>query len=98
MKMVKRFDPLSVMRIAAICYGAIGLLEGAVFSIVFSIVPFGGNNAAHLPRFVGLIFGGLSIVFFPIMAAVMGAIIGGLGAAVYNVAARFVGGIQVEVE
>lgn len=98
MKMVKRFDPLSVMRIAAICYGAIGLLEGAVFSIVFSIVPFGGNNAAHLPRFFGLIFGGLSIVFFPIMAAVMGAIIGGLGAAVYNVAARFVGGIQVEVE
>lgn len=98
MKMVKRFDPLSVMKIAAICYGALGLFEGAIFSIVFTLMPFGGANAAHLPRFFGLIFGGLSIVFFPIMFAIMGAIIGGIGAAVYNVAARFVGGIQVEVE
>lgn len=98
MKMVKRFDPLSVMRIAAIWYGCLGIFEGAVFSIVFTLIPFGGRNAAHLPRFFGLIFGGLSIVFFPILFAVMGAIIGGLGAAVYNVSARFVGGIQVEVE
>lgn len=98
MKMVKRFDPLSVMRIAAICYGCMGLFEGAVFSVVFSLIPFGGRNAAHVPRIFGLLFGGLSIVFFPILFAVMGALIGGVGAAVYNVAARFVGGIQVEVE
>lgn len=98
MKMVKRFDPLSVMKIAAICYGCMGFIEGAFVSIVFSLIPLVPNNNAHLPRFFGLIFGGLSIVFFPIMAAVMGAIIGGVGAAIYNVAARFVGGIKVEVE
>lgn len=98
MKMVKRFDPLSVMKIAAIGYGCMGIAEGAILSVVFSLAPFEQNNGAHLPRYFGLIFGGLSIVFLPILFAVMGAIFGGVGAAVYNVAARFVGGIQVEVE
>ncbi|HEY7826380.1 MAG TPA: hypothetical protein VIC00_06115 [Candidatus Acidoferrales bacterium] len=98
MKMVKRFDPLSVMRIAAICYGCLGIFEGAIFSVVFTLLPLSVREGTHLHRFFPLIFGGLSIVFFPILFAVMGAIIGGLGAAVYNVSARFVGGIQVEVE
>lgn len=98
MKMVKRFDPLSVMKIAAIGYGCLGIVEGALFSIVFALVPFEGGNTPHLPRFFGLIFGGLAIVFVPILCAVMGALIGGVGAAIYNVSARFVGGIQVEVE
>jgi hypothetical protein len=43
-------------------------------------------------------FGGLSIVFMPIVFAIMGAIFGGLGAVVYNVSAKYVGGIAVEVE
>ena len=37
MRKIKKFEPLSVMRIAAICYGAIGLLEGALFSVVFQL-------------------------------------------------------------
>ncbi|MGH9713533.1 MAG: hypothetical protein ACRD5M_09575 [Candidatus Acidiferrales bacterium] len=98
MRKIKRFEPLSVMKISAICYGAMGLLEGAIFSLVFSIAPLKGHGGEPLPRFMGLLFGTLSIVFFPIFLGAMGAIMGGLGAAVYNVSARFVGGIQVEVE
>jgi prepilin signal peptidase PulO-like enzyme (type II secretory pathway) len=98
MRRIKRFDPWSVMKVSAICYGAMGLLEGAIFSLVFSLVPLTGQNGEHLPRFLGVLFGALSIVFLPIILAVMGAIMGGLGAAVYNVSAKFVGGIQVEVE
>jgi hypothetical protein len=44
------------------------------------------------------LFGGFSIIFFPIIFAVIGAIGGGLGAVIYNVSARYVGGIEVEVE
>jgi len=40
----------------------------------------------------------LSIVFFPLLFAVLGAILGGLGAVFYNLSARFVGGIEVELE
>jgi len=98
MRKIKKFEPLSVMRIAAICYGVLGLLEGAIFSIVFSLAPMASAGEHPMPRWMGLLFGGLSIVFFPILFALMGAIMGGLGAVVYNVSARFVGGIAVEVE
>jgi hypothetical protein len=99
MREVKRFEALSVMKIAAIGYAVLGLLEGVIFSIVFSIAPFAATlGAPKLPRFFGLMFGGLSIIFLPIFFAVAGAIGGGLSAAIYNVAARYIGGIQVEVE
>jgi hypothetical protein len=98
MRKLKKFDPLSVMKMAAICYGAVGLLEGAIFSVSFTIFPLTSHNGEHLPRFFGALFGALSIVFFPIILGVVGAIMAGLGAAVYNVSAKFVGGIQVEVE
>ena len=98
MRIIKRFEPLSVMKIAAICYGAMGLLEGAIFSVVFSIIPFKGHNGEQLPRFFGVLFGAFSIVFLPIIFAVVGALMAGLGAAVYNISAKVVGGIQIEVE
>lgn len=96
MRKIKKFEPLSVMRISAIAYAAMGLLEGALFSVVFSIAPLQGRD--KLPPVFGVMFGTLAIVFFPILFALMGAIFGGLGAVVYNVAARFVGGIEIEVE
>ncbi|MGB0036930.1 MAG: hypothetical protein WBP79_15780 [Candidatus Acidiferrales bacterium] len=98
MRKIKRFEPLSVMKMGAICYGALGVLEGAIFSVVFSVVPFPENAAHPLPAFFRVLFSGLSIVLFPVLFAFIGAVLGGIGAAVYNVAARFVGGIVVEVE
>jgi hypothetical protein len=97
LRQIKRFEPLSVMKIAAICYALLGLLEGAIFSIFFASIPFATKNGANMPRFLGPVFGVLAIVFFPILFAVIGAIGGGLGTAIYNVAAKYVGGIEVEV-
>jgi hypothetical protein len=98
MRKIKRFEPMSVMRIAAITYAAVGLLEGAMFSLIFSIIPFSAQNEQHFPRFFAFFFGAFSIIIFPILFAVIGAIGGGLGAVIYNISARFVGGIEVEVE
>jgi hypothetical protein len=98
MKTITRLEPMSVMRIAALVQGLFGLLEGAFFSMVFLLVPFARPNGPQMPRVFGVFFGALAIVFLPIMFAVMGAILGGLGAVVYNVAAKYVGGIQVDVE
>jgi transmembrane protein DUF3566 len=96
MRKIKKIDPLSFMRISAICYALLGLVEGAFFSAMFSSIPFG--SVPNMPRFLGPIFGGMAIVFFPILFGVIGAIFGALGAVIYNVSARFVGGIEVEVE
>ena len=98
MRKIKKFEPLSVMRIAAICYAAIGFLEGAMFSVIFSIIPFAAQNDQHFPRFFSFFFGAFSIIVFPVLFAVIGALGGGLGAVIYNVSARYVGGIEVEVE
>ena len=98
MKVIKRFEPLSVMRIAAICYGVIGLFEGAVFTLVFAVVGFPKTPGHPAPLILRTLFGGLGIIIFPAMLALMGAIGGGLMSAAYNVAARYVCGISVEVE
>lgn len=98
MKTIKRFEPLSVMKIAAICYAILGLVEGAFVALIFSAAPFAANDSPGFPKFLGPLFGVGSLIFFPIIFAIIGAIGGGLGAVIYNVSARFVGGIQVEVE
>jgi hypothetical protein len=98
MKIVKRFDPLSVMKMAAICYAAMGFFEGIFVALAFSVVGLAGRQGAAMPRFLGPLFGVASIFIFPILFAIMGAIGGGLGAVIYNIAARVVGGIEVEVE
>jgi hypothetical protein len=97
MKRIKKFDPLSVMKIAAICYAALGLFEGILMAVVFSVIG-AGREATGMPRFLAPVFGVFSIFIFPIVFAAAGAIGGGLGAVIYNVGARFVGGIEVEVE
>lgn len=95
---IKKFEPISVMRIAGICYAGLGLLQGLLFALVFSIVPFTTPPAQNMPRFPRLFFGGFAVIFFPILLGAMGAIMAGLGAVIYNVTARYLGGIEVEVE
>jgi hypothetical protein len=98
MKTITKFDPLSVMKISAIAYGLMGLLEGALMSVIFSVVRFANPGGRPMPPGFNALFGGFAIIIFPIVFAVIGAIFAGIGAAIYNVAARYVGGIQVEVE
>jgi hypothetical protein len=100
MKTIKKFEPLSVMKIAGVCYAGMGFLEGALFSVIFLIVPFAPIPAGGtpFPHWLGVLFGGLAIVFFPIFFGIIGALMAGLGAVIYNVSARYLGGIQVEVE
>ena len=98
MRTIKKFEVLSVMRVSAICYGAMGLIEGAFLSGIFVMMPMAATSQQRLPPWMGVAFGGLSVVLLPILFGLMGAIIGALGSVIYNVSAKYVGGIQVEVE
>lgn len=99
MRKIKKFEPLSVMRIAGICYAILGLVEGAFLSVMMLSLGAGMGTSGHaMPRFFNMLFGGFAVIFFPIFMGIVGAIGGGLGAVVYNVTARYVGGIEVEVE
>jgi len=98
MRTIKKFEVVSVMRISAICYGLMGLIEGAIFSVIFLVMPMASPAQQQIPPWMGALFGGLSVIFFPILFGLMGAVIGALGAVIYNGSAKYVGGIQVEVE
>jgi hypothetical protein len=98
MRKIKKFEPLSVMKISAICYAFFGLIEGAFITLFYYTLLPAMPNKDKLPPGFGFFFSGFAIVFLPILFAVVGALGGGLFAAIYNVSARFVGGIEVDVE
>jgi hypothetical protein len=86
------------MRIAGICYAALGLLEGLFLGLIVSMKMFAVPAANGRGRLMGPIFGIAMILVFPILLGGFGAIAGGVGAVIYNIVSKYVGGIAVEVE
>ena len=98
MRKIKKFEPVSATRIAGICYGAIGLLEGLFVGLIVSLKMFATPTANNSGRFTGPLLAVVVVIAFPILLGAIGALTAGLGAVIYNVTARYVGGIEVEVE
>jgi hypothetical protein len=98
MAVVKRIGPGSAFKVGLVLYGFIGLIIGA-FITLFSLVGAGflHSRDAGAPAFVGMIFGALAIVIFPIFYGVFGGCVAAISAALYNVAARVIGGLEVDI-
>ena len=91
---IKRIAPLQLGKMLAILYGIMGLLFLPFFLVMSAI-------GSHMPasQRTGMIFVGAGFaVFMPILYAIMGFVFGALGALIYNVVAKWIGGIEVEVE
>jgi hypothetical protein len=91
---IKRFAPLQLGKMMALGYGIMGLLFCPIF-LLMSLF------SAHLPnqQRVGMLaFGTGFALLMPVLYAVMGFIFGVVGAFIYNILAKWVGGIEVEVE
>jgi hypothetical protein len=94
---VTRVSPWSVAKIAALLYGIIGLVIGAVISVLALV--FGTAMAAQRDdAWIGTVFGVSAIVVLPILYGIGGGIMAAFSAFVYNIAARMVGGVRIEVE
>jgi hypothetical protein len=91
---VKRIAPLQLGKMLAVLYGIMGLLFMPLFLIMsaFSSHMPAGQRGGMMP------FGAGFAIAMPIMYAAMGFVFGALGALIYNVVAKWVGGIEVEVE
>ncbi len=95
-----RVGPLSCAKVAAVLYAAIGLIAGAVFSVIGLV---GGLAASAVGdetsgAFMGVLFGVGAIVLLPLFYGFIGFVAGLLSAAIYNVAASRVGGVELELE
>ncbi len=98
-KTIKRIAPLQFAKISGVLYAAMALIFLPFFALMAVIGAFAPSNQEHAGA--GAIAGGLMLVvglLIPVVYGVLGFIIGAIGAAVYNLIARWVGGIQVEVE
>jgi hypothetical protein len=98
---IKRFDVLSVAKIAGVVYGGLGVLIGVVFAC-FALVGAGFASVmqqeSQMPPFFSLMFGVGAIIVLPIMYGVMGFIFGALSTWLFNVAAGITGGVKIQLE
>jgi transmembrane protein DUF3566 len=97
---IERVEPFSCAKIAGVLYAMLGLVFGALFSLLaifgaFASAAFATESAP--PPLFGTLFGVGAIVLFPIFYGVMGFIFTLIGALLYNVATKAVGGIEIHV-
>ena len=100
MATVKHIGPGSAFKIGLVLYAFIGLLAGIIMAgvsmMMGSLGSMAGAGAANAKAF-GFGFGLGSIIIFPIMYGIIGGIGGAISAAIYNVVAGWVGGLEVDI-
>lgn len=93
-KRIKRITPLQLGKMLAVLYGIMGLL----FLPFLLIMSFVASQAPAEQRVGMMAFGFGFALLAPVMYAAMGFLIGLLGALIYNLVAKWIGGIEVEFE
>ena len=88
---IKRVDPFQCGKVGGALYAFMGFLVGALFALMagmldMSQVPFAGS------------FGIAALIVLPIIYGIIGFIMCVIMAALYNLIAKWVGGLQIEVE
>jgi hypothetical protein len=93
---IRRVGVVSLGMWAAAVYGGLGLLMGlvAAFATLFGLSS--GSAASGLLG--GLVsFGVAAVIVAPLVYGICGFLTGVLGAALYNLGARFTGGVEIEL-
>ena len=93
---IKRFEPLSVGKVAGVLYAAVGFVVGIIVSLAATIGGLAGRTE------FGALAGGLvgigAIIVLPIFYGVLGFIVASIAAWLYNLAAGYVGGIEIDLQ
>ena len=100
MAIVRRVGPGSAFKIGLVLYGIIGLLLGIVMACVSMVAgSLGGLGQSAVPgaRVLGLGMGFGAIIVFPLLYGVIGGVFAAIGAAIYNLVAGWVGGLEIDI-
>jgi hypothetical protein len=92
---IRRVAPLSVAKISGALYALMGLIVGALFSL--ASVAGGLMARQDGGAMFGALFGVGAIVLFPILYGVLGFLVTLVAAWLYNLAAGWVGGVEIDV-
>jgi hypothetical protein len=101
MATLKRIGPGSAVKLGAITYAFVGLVIGIIAACVSlvagSLTGMGGSGVGLSARAFGFGMGVGAIIIAPVVYGIIGGIGAGIGAVVYNVAARWIGGLEVDI-
>ena len=98
---IRRVGVLSVAKLMGVLYGGIGLLFGVLFALFCVIgggamLAGGGDAAVGGGAMLGMGIGAL--IFAPVFYGLAGFLGGALTGWLYNLAAGWVGGIEIETQ
>lgn len=88
---VKKIGVLQTSIVSAIIFFILSLIMVVPVMLVMGIAGVFSDN-------MGFAFGGVFMIFMPIMYAVIGFLVTALWCWMYNVVAKWIGGIEIEVE
>ncbi len=92
MKTITKISSKSLAKLFGLMYAIFGLIAGLFMFIAFIL------SSAESEGGAGILFGIAAPIFLPIIYGLMGWIGGYITGGIYNVLAKRVGGIQMEVE
>jgi hypothetical protein len=102
---LKRIGAFSCGKILGALYAVIGLIIGAVITLIslFGAAltsALGANPPPDMPGgpVIAVVIGVGAIILMPIIYGLLGFFSGLIGALIYNVMARMVGGVKLELE
>ena len=93
---LRRIDPISAGKITGVTYAVLGLIIGGIFSIVsmFGLAVSGNNDAG----IAGAIMGMGAVIIVPILYGGLGFVGTLIAALIYNLMAKWVGGVVIDLE
>jgi hypothetical protein len=94
MHIVKSVGVLSVAKIMGLIYACMGLIFAPVFLVVGMMGSLVGQDKNPFAGMAGVVLA----VLIPFIYGAMGFIIGAIGALLYNLLAKLVGGFELELE
>jgi hypothetical protein len=97
MKKLNRIGVLSLAKFQGLMMAGMGLLLGLMFGATSSLL---GGLVSQSGQDLGAMAGAgwLLALILPVVYGVMGFVMGAIGAFIYNLVAKVVGGIEIEIK
>lgn len=93
MAVVRKIGVMSLAKLQAVLMAVVGLIMGIFYALLSLII---GTQLGDVGVGAGLGF--LGIIVLPVLYAIFGFIGGAIGALLYNLVAKWVGGVDLEFE
>ena len=94
MQTIQSVGVISAAKMMGAIYGAMGL----IFAPIFLLIGLAGMAAGGRQAIFGGITGVVFAVLMPLLYGAMGFVIGAIGALLYNLFAKWLGGIEIQLQ